>query len=695
VLLVVSGAAVLLHHPPRYVQEIENRSWDWRLALTADPAEANHSIKLILVDQASLDFFAKEYSLTWPIPRDAYKYVIEFLTRGHAKGLAFDMLFTESSAQSVEGDRQFAAAVGGTLPIVSALSLETYPKYLSPQKLELLRSRQNTLEAKSPFRTNYFSGNPEAVYQSATLPIPELLEQSPALGNVQLAPDSDGVFRHERAGGSIDGIPVLNLPFAFYHLVDGGKLPFSLSEFADAAGRLAVLPHGGSGTYEAHSLAAVIQAQAALADGKTPALSPETFRNAWVILGTSAPGLLDLRPTSLEARGNGVEFVAAVLDNIIARQFAKRPPAFWSIVMTALLVGAVTASTLFWSRSSRQLLLAPLIPALFITGSAAAAKSGYWIPLVLPVGAMLSAMLLALALQYRLEGRQRKYLRSAFQYYVSPELVEQIVVNPASLSLGGERRELSMFFSDIKGFTTISESLDPAQLLLLLQDYLTMFADIVQASGGTVDKYVGDAVVAFWNAPLNVPDHAARAVQCAVACQRRLLETRDAFQQRFGVSVFTRIGLNTGAVSVGNFGSRKRFNYTIVGDAANLASRLEGANKLFGTRILMAEPTFRALGGSIPCRRVADLRVVGKTKPVRVYEPFIDESQAAFVNGQRELYRSALEAFDSGALEEAQKLFTQLPNDPVSCAYLRAIQNGEFGSKADMGWSPVWNLSSK
>jgi adenylate cyclase len=273
-------------------------------------------------------------------------------------------------------------------------------------------------------------------------------------------------------------------------------------------------------------------------------------------------------------------------------------------------------------------------------------------------------------------------------------VIDKIVADPSALSLGGERRELTMFFSDIQGFTSISETLEAEKLVAMINKYLTAMTRVVLEHGGTVDKYVGDAIVAFWNAPLRQEDHALRAVRAALDCQRRLSELRPEFEREFGVGVWTRIGLNTGVVGVGNFGSEERFNYTMIGDAANLASRLEGANKAFGTFIMISETTMTALRGQVPCRKLASLRVVGKDEVVPVYEPLDPKDPSAV--GVRESFERALELYEKGKLIEAEAAFREIPSDPVTTKYLYRIEKEKaLGGSSNSDWSPVWNLSEK
>lgn len=314
--------------------------------------------------------------------------------------------------------------------------------------------------------------------------------------------------------------------------------------------------------------------------------------------------------------------------------------------------------------------------------------NGWWFPVMLPSLGIAIAFLSCLALLYALEGRQRRFIRSAFGHFVSAKVVEQIIANPDALTLGGERRELTIFFSDIAGFTTISENLDPSQLVELLNLYLGELTDIILESGGTLDKYEGDAILAFWNAPLDIEGHAERATETARRCQRRLVEMSSEFQEMFGVFPSTRIGLHTGVVNVGNFGSKSRFDYTVIGDAANLASRIEGLNKTFGTSILISQATYEQLGNKAEFRKVAEVQVVGKKETVVVYSPWEEQVSTE----EQGLFERARELFERGELEPARELFAGLTKDPVSNTYLSRI--GEE-LQSDEDFRSVWRMLAK
>ncbi|MCS6988631.1 MAG: adenylate/guanylate cyclase domain-containing protein [Chloroherpetonaceae bacterium] len=224
--------------------------------------------------------------------------------------------------------------------------------------------------------------------------------------------------------------------------------------------------------------------------------------------------------------------------------------------------------------------------------------------------------------QYFTESRQKKMIKGFFNTYVPPALVEQMIQNPDMFKLGGERRELTMFFSDVKGFTNISESFknEPEKLTELMNEYLGAMTDIVFKYGGTLDKYIGDAVVAFWNAPLPVEDHALKACYAAIEMQEKLKEMRPIWKAKYGHEIYSRMGINTAPVIVGNMGSQGRFAYTAMGDGMNLAARLEAANKAFGTYILISQFTYERVKEKCLCRWLAEITVQGKAEPIKVYE---------------------------------------------------------------------------
>jgi adenylate cyclase len=315
--------------------------------------------------------------------------------------------------------------------------------------------------------------------------------------------------------------------------------------------------------------------------------------------------------------------------------------------------------------------------------------------MVAPLTGILLTFLAATLYNYATEGSQRRFIKSAFSQYLSPPVIEQLLAHPEQLSLGGERREISIFFSDVQGFTTISEKLDPSTLTELLNDYLTFMTNIILDSGGTIDKYEGDAIIAFWNAPLNFPDHAARALGASLECHRKLAERQDFFFEKFGCRLLTRVGLNTGYAVVGNMGSDKHFNYTMLGDSVNLAARLEGLNKQFGTYLMCTENTFNQAveTGLFFGRKLAQVAVVGKKEPVTVYEPLPEE----LFREQEPILRrfgEARDMFYGSNFAAALPLFETLTAQGDKPSFFYAEQC-RYYLEAPAEWKGFWQAASK
>jgi adenylate cyclase len=295
---------------------------------------------------------------------------------------------------------------------------------------------------------------------------------------------------------------------------------------------------------------------------------------------------------------------------------------------------------------------------------------------------------------YTTEGRQKMFIKGAFKQYLSPAVIEQIIAHPERLKLGGERRMLSIFFSDLEGFTTISEGLDPEALTNLLNVYLSAMTDIIHEEGGTVDKYEGDAIIAFWNAPLEQADHAVRCVRAALRCQEKLAEMRPGFRKSMGKDLKMRIGVNTGSAVVGNMGSHSRFDYTMIGDAVNLAARLEGINKQFGTYTMISQTSMDQMAGAFPVREISRVAVVGRREPVVVYEPYLPES----VDEQKQAilthFSDGVALFYRGEFTRAEAVFSALAEeDAPSRFYVAKCRELIQNPPAD--WQGVWVITSK
>ena len=676
---------------------LENNTWFWRVRALAKPSPATSQIKIILLDQPSLDWGKTDNSWTWPWPRETYGVLLDFCKRAGAKAVAFDVIFTEPSTWGVNDDQALGDAIRRGPPFVGAAFLgEKQGEFTNwPATMPLKLPAFQSVEKEAIRFSKEWESAPRASF-----PIAAIATNATLLADVNGVPDFDGVYRHATLVREFNGHVVPSLGFAAYLAahpqaqlalasgwltVDGKAIPL------DKIGRATLRFVGPSETHQAFNVREVIRSELLLREGKKPSIDPKMLKDCYVFFGFSAPGLLDLRPTPVSKIYPGVLVHATALDNLLTRMFLRDLPGAWTALATLLLALAAGFAGRF-SRNSTQTILGfafllPLTVALGFGGYIA----GWWWPIAPGFVAALLTLVGAVVVNYATEGRQKAFIKSAFKHYLGPEVIEQIIADPSKLSLGGEKRELTIFFSDIEKFSSFSERLPAPTLTALLNDYLSAMSSIIQEEGGYVDKYIGDAIVAFWNAPMTQTDHAARACRAAVRCQRRLAELRPEFEQRTGAVVKARIGLNTGEVNVGNMGSYERFNYTILGDAANLASRLEGANKAFGTYLMVSEMTWQQSGSNFAGRELGRLRVVGRKTPVRVYELFGlpgEDRPAHFAT-----FEQALALFYAGQFTEALAAFQQLPEDPAAKAYTAQCQ--ALLQHPPGEWDGVWSLTEK
>ena len=698
----VAGAVIALSMMAAgWLDTWESRTWDWRVRALAAPGPATDDIVIIFLDQNSLDWAQKENGLSWPWPREIYGAIVDFCRRNGARSLAMDVLYTEPSAYGVDDDRVFAQAVGRFQKVAGALFLgeksggaTAWPPFL-----------------KTPYFTVGETGDDfnelldrEYTFSRATFPIDELAEKLDILGNVQLKPDPDGVYRRVKLFSLFDkkAVPALGLGawlaagnrakavIGRNRTMIIGKHTIPVDDRGDAVLRY----RGPSGTHRSYSAAAVLQSEIQFRMGEPPVIDdPGAFRDKYVFFGFSAPGLLDLRSAPVAGVYSGVEIHATLLDNFLSGDFIKRIPGgivALIVLFTALSMGLAAT---FW-RSPVAITVNCAAGLMVPVGLGLLAyNAGFWLPMVALEIAAIFTVGFALVANYATEGRQKRFIKGAFRQYLSPAVIDQLITNPDRLKLGGERKILSIFFSDLQGFTSISEGLDPEALTALLNEYLTAMTDIIMDEGGTVDKYEGDAIIAFWNAPLDVNQHEMRTVRAALRCQSMLAEMRPAIRKRIGKEMLMRIGVNTGPAVVGNLGSLTRFDYTMLGDAVNLAARLEGANKQFGTFTMISEDTCKHIGDQFRVRELARLAVVGRREPVTVYEPMLPGEYAE----KKEVYGTfgkALGQFYEGRFQKARVLFETIQaGDPAAAAYVKKC--GEFIEMPPEEWAGVWVATTK
>ncbi len=452
----------------------------------------------------------------------------------------------------------------------------------------------------------------------------------------------------------------------------------------------------------------VLASAAEIAAGETPRIDMVLFRDKYVVISPSARGLGDRRPSPLYKTHPGGDINAEALSNLLSGRFVERASRELEVLLTfalcfsaglvvLLLIGHLQASAAGLPVS--VLAGAAVLGAYGLGSSVGYSQHDLWVATTLPTLGGAATVLSAVIAMAAVERKERRFVQDALGRYTSDVLVAELMAHPEKLSLKfGEKTDVSVYFSDIAGFTTISEGMDPEQLVAFLNDYLTEMTDIVLEEGGIVDKYIGDAVMAFWGAPLSDPSHARHAVRAALKMKRATDEHRQRWQDEYGHALHVRAGVNSGVAVTGNMGSKHKYNYTVMGDMVNLAARLEGANKPYGTDLMVSEATFRAVEDLFHARELDAIAVKGKTEPVRVFEILAGKEETDVDLRFVERFQAGLSFYREQVFTEAIACFEDTlrlrPEDGPARAFIqRCMQLSE--DPPGSGWDGVWRMEEK
>jgi adenylate cyclase len=628
-ILLIAGAVCYIYEPP-FITGLSRRVFDVFLEHNAKPVQTD-AVAIVDIDDVSLAEYGQ-----WPWPRTRLAALVSNLWKNGAAVIVFDIIFVEPDRTSpAELSKHWKNDFGADVTI-NGLSSNVWN--FDALFADSLRGGASVLgcfmnqvnapiaelpaEEKSFYRGRFFEkGFTERSYLaqagSSLQPIPELAQAAAGISFINTLPDDDNIIRRTPlvfAYGPGRIYPSLSLEAIRLYAgakkvgiiydnegVDGvqhiqifdGVIP------TDAHGQLAL--NFRSTRFPHYSIADVLENN----------LPAGALKDKILFVGTSAAGLQDLRTTPLSDGFPGVEV-----------HILREPRWMFAANLLAMLFGGLIVTLLVVYTPALLSFLVMILADVFVLGTS------YWLlhvrQLVVPPVETVVAWGLVftgvIAVKYWQEESGRKKVRGMFGTMVSPNVLKYLEQNPGSFSLTGARAEATMFFSDVAGFTTISESLEPAQLAELLNRYLSPMTDIIMARGGYVDKYEGDAIMAEWGVPFPMEDHAAQACYAALEQQEKLAALRDTLKAEFGHELTVRMGINTGTVTAGNMGSESRFQYTVMGDAVNQASRFESANKCYGSLIMIGETTHEAVHELFETRLLDLIIVKGKTKPIRIYE---------------------------------------------------------------------------
>jgi adenylate cyclase len=672
------GAAslVFLIAWPGWLEIAELKTYDWRMRtayrirVARGQPLVHPDIVLVEINDASIRELAPLVG-RWPWPRALQAMMIDFLGRAKPKVIAFDVgfweaereskyLFLDREITSAQSDQELADAVRRAGNVVLLANV------VDAGMVDV------TVEQKAWEAPSYRLGPAIEVRPLVTLPYPALASAAAGFGHNLIVIDADGPARRfppfVRQGDRY--MPSLGIAAA---LVSGGfrpedvvlegdtirvrdrmvpLVPVEVTDARDASKR-----HEQQTTlinyrtpalvdnkrpYHSYEATLVLKSQGQIQSGEKPDIDPDVFKDKVVFVGLSVAGLLDVFQTPFGSGAvPGIQYHASVADSILSNRFLRRAPG-WTIAAAmvggALLVGLMSATLPFWVAAGG----AAALVASWTGASLFAFDRGLWLVMAQPILASAVALFAGTAYRYFVEDAEKRKVSRLFGRYVSRDVYKQLMANPELAELGGGRREMSVLFSDLRGFTTITEKGNPEDLVEQLNEYFTRMVEIVFRNGGTVDKFVGDMVMALFGAPVDAVDHADDAVTTAVEMVRELGELNRRWAAEGRVQLDIGIGVNSGDMIAGNIGSSAIMSYTVIGDNVNLGARLESLNKDYKTRIIISEATRARLGKSHEMRPLGDVVVKGKTRPVEIFEviapsPLVaGDEQTTTVGGEHE-----------------------------------------------------------
>lgn len=624
--------------------------------------------------------------LGYPLPRKYYAKAIDEMSRLGVKVITMDVMFFEKSGLDKAGDRLLVQSVKKNGNVINLAAVADIGDGIQGLKVPFSEEMaDNSIYVAMPNVQDYLDGDGH------------IRKMALFIGSVKYSSAIRGGKGCEMDEAGCDGLPIAGLAaasYAAYKDISLKNLFFTLEK--DPTGIFYLNFRKPRRNPEGEFLDSIYP-QISLLDivrGNLDEEEKETIKGGIALVGSTTLGTFDHYPIFFSSHFPGVEVHATALDNMLEGDFLKRAPYFLEI----LLLAAFVLIPYFIRKYSMSRILITIVALTLVYRYAdfAAFDNQVLLSFVGPMLGLWLSGFLVISEKAIVEGVEKKWIKNTFGQYLSPKVVDIVVKDPSRLELGGEKRDMSVFFLDIAHFTSISEKLEPDQLTLLLNKYLSGLTDVILKYDGVVDKYIGDCIMAFWNAPLDQENHRNLACLAAIDCLKELKRLNEETETTEKPAV--RIGINSGDMVVGNMGSQTRFSYTVLGDSVNLASRLEGANKFFSSKIMASEFTHEEAKKDVEARYLGTIRVVGKELSVKTYEPLAKKGE---IDGKTaellEKYGKGVDYFYKGDFEKAQKAFRAAlkaaPGDGPSAFYLeRALR---FAKETPAEWDGTFNLTSK
>jgi adenylate cyclase len=613
-----------------------------RAVLGNEPAPG---LLVVAIDDPSFT----EVGLPWPWPRSLHAHLVDQLVRGGARSIAFDIVFDAPPANP-EDDQELAEAIGraGNVILAADRAVVDDRGYSVSQWNE---------------------------------PRPVLAQRTAAVGSVQIPYDPDRVLR--RAILQDHGRPSLALAIA--SRTEGFALPPGIDVSVPTLFRYNGSPRLGVETVSYYQ-----------ALDASRLLPPQIFKDKHVLIGRSLGATIDAPDhfeTPVALNMPGVEVHATIVDALLRHRFIADPfGSLMAFVALSVASAALVAAVLFFLGPAAGGATVILVSVLFLAGGYLALSGGVHVPVVGPTLAIVVGYAFTAVYRFALVTRERRMIRRAFQHYVAPAIVDEMLADPSKLRLGGVQHRVTVLFTDLEGFTTLAERVTPAQLSAHLGEYFKEMLDVLLPQHGTLDKLIGDSIMMYFGCPIPDPEHAQRACRGALAMQARMAALNDRWTRQSLPALRTRIGINTGEVVAGNMGTDTIFNYTIIGDCVNLASRLEGVNKEYGTSTILGEDTWTVVHDAFETRELDWVRVKGRGARVTIYE--LVAGKDGIDARQREAFRhfaDGLQLYRQQRWDDAEATFRRaldvLPEDGPSRTFSRRC--ADYRSHPPAAWDGV------
>jgi adenylate cyclase len=646
---------------PSILDTLDKKIKDSFFTLRGDISTTN-MVTIVNIDEKSLSQFGQ-----WPWNRKVMAKIVDNLTKANVGIIGYDIFFPENDGRDKKNDYVFAKTLKNSPSILGIMFY--FDKNVSKNTLPNIPAifiQKNLEKEFLPIAKGYLAN------------IPILQQSIYSSGFVNVIPDNDGVVRFVPLIIKYDDNFYPSLAFEMYRLAKGiSKITINYTPVGieniyldnnqilktDRFGRIEINYRGKRGKFNYISASDIYNNN----------FNEELIKNKFVLIGTTSAGLFDLRATPYESVYPGVEIQATLLDNLLKNDIILYPNNKELInILIIFIVTILSAIVIYKFSAIYSFLFVTLLTVLIYYGEY---YLFYYYKTVLnifnPLASILTLSFILTTINYFFEYKNTLKIKKAFAKKVSPNVMEELLKSSQNI-LAPKEKEVSIFFSDIRSFTTISETLkDPKKVIEMLNEYFTPMSDLIIKYDGTIDKFIGDAVMAYWNAPQDTKNHADKAVSCAIEQIKLLKELNKKIYKKFNVSIDIGIGINTGIATIGEMGSKGRADYTAIGDTINLASRLEGLNKFYKTHIIITEFTKKRLIKDYISRELDTVYVKGKNEAIVIYE-IIDFGKKEFTE-----YNQALELYKKAKFLEAKKIFDLLYNKEKEYIYLLYINRCE------------------